>query len=273
MRRLCRWWLCVVPLLLLAILALVGCGSGGSSSEALAMMKKVPKDSIDLTFMDLKALRGDPDLAGLYNSAAEQLNRSGAGIPTDNVERMAQAGYLTVMEGRFDLASLEAELEASAYGESDYRGISLWEGSFSSVALVSASCLVTAWDVEAVKSCVDVIQGQGESLYDDAEFKDLMGRMPGGFTQMVFAGGEDFGDTYQGVQAIGYSLAKMSSEKARMTLVLAFSDATRAGEAVDGVKEMLSSQGGDGGLGDLEVIRDGRYVKATGQIPIEGALG
>lgn len=277
-----RFWrrplLCAAVLMLFSVtLVLIGCGdgggAGGGSAEALAMMKMVPKGTGDFTYVDLKALRTDDDLEDIYHSVTEELSDSeDAGIPTDNVDRMVQAGYLTILEGRFSLASLGSRLEGSGYEESDHDGTPIWEGSFSSVALVSASCLVTGWDTDELKDCVDVIKGDGESLCDDADVKELMGRLPGGFTLMVYSGGEDFDQSYAGVEAIGYSLAKKSSDKARMTVIFAFADASSAGEAEDEVKQLLTYEGGEDGVSDVSVTRDGKYVKATAEMSMQDAL-
>ncbi len=279
MRRFwCRPLLCAAVLMLFSVtLVLIGCGdgggAGGGSAEALAMMKMVPKGTGDFTYVDLEALRADDDLGDIYESVTDELSDSeDAGIPTDNVDRMVQAGYLTILEGRFNLASLGSRLEDGGYEESDHDGTPIWEGSFSSVALVSASCLVTGWDIDKLKDGVDVIKGDGESLYDDADVKELMDRLPGGFTLMVYSGGEGFDQTYGGVEAIGYSLAKKSSDKARMTVIFAFSDAASAGDAEDEVKQLLTYEGGEDGVSDISVTRDGKYVTATAQMSMEDAL-
>jgi hypothetical protein len=256
MKRFWRWFLLLAAVLLLLslILVLTGCGDGGgggggASAEALDLMKKVPRSAGNFTYMDLKALRTDDDLDDLYESATEQLSDSDdVGIPTDNVDRMVQAGYLTILEGRFSLASLESQLEDSGYQESDHDGTPIWEGSSSSVALVGASCLVTGWDTDQLKDCVDVINGNGDSLYDDADVRELADRMPGGFAVMVYTWDEESDELYEGVRAIGYSLTKKSSDKARMTVIFAFPDAASAGEAED------------------------KYVKATAEMSIKDAL-
>jgi hypothetical protein len=279
MKRFWRWSLLLAAVLLLLSLILVsiGCGDGGggggASAEALAMMKKVPKSAGDFTYMDLKALRTDGDLKDLYESATEELSDSeDAGIPTDNVDRVVQAGYLTMLEGRFSLESLESHLEDSGYQESDHGGIAIWVGPSSSVALVSESCLVTGWDTEELEGCVDVISGEGDSLYDDADIRELTDRLPGGFALTVYTWDEEFDELYEGVRAIGYSLAKKSSDKARMTIVFAFPDAASAGEAEEEVEQLLTYEDGEGGLSNIQVTRDGKYVKATGQMSIKDAL-
>ncbi len=274
-----RFWrgplLCAAALLLFSMtLVLSGCGEGGGGrAEVLAMMEKVPGDAVECTFLDLRELRADGDLKDIYQSTTAELSDSeDAGIPTDSVDRMAQAGSLTILEGRFDLPALEGELAGGGYTRSDHEGTPVWRGPSSSVALVSSSCLVTGWDAGEVADCIDVIGGDGDSLRSSAEVSELLDRLPGGFMVMVFAGGESFADLYQGVMAIGYSLAKDGSDRARITLILAFADAASAGDAEDGVEEMLDYEGGQNGASDITVTRDGRFVKATGLMSIDDAL-
>ncbi len=266
--------ICLVFLFLLAaVLLLAGCGDGGGEPTVLAMIRKVPGDASGFTFIDLAALRDDADLEGLYRSAAGQLDEADrAGIPTDNVDRMAQASYLTVLEGHFDLASLKSLLEGGGYQEVSPEGTPVWEGPFSTVALVSSGCLVTGPDAERVKQCVDAINGAAESLYNDEEVRGLAERLPAGFATMVFAGGEEFGQVYQGVRAIGYSLAKESSETVRMTVIFAFEDEAAAAKAEGNVAEMLTYGGGQGGVSDISVTRAGRHVTARARMPIQQAL-
>ncbi len=274
MRRPWRWsrWCGVVWLVLGAALVLAGCGGGdGGSAAVLAMMQKVPGNASECTFLDLKQMRRDGDLKDIYESATARLNASQeAGIPTDNVDRMVQAGSLTVLEGRFDLLSLERQLEDGGYAESDHKGTPLWEGPSSAVALVSHSCLVTGWDLAEVEGCLDAISGDGGSICDQADVRDLLERLPAGFTVMVFAGGESFAVQYQGVRAVGYSLVKEGSDTAGMTLILVFEDAEAAGRAEGKVQEMLTYPSVPSTPSDISVTRDDRYVKATGQMSIQG---
>jgi hypothetical protein len=280
MRRFWRWTLLSAAALLLFSMTpvLAGCGgdggdAGGVPGAVLAMVEKVPGDAGECTFLDLGELRADGDLKDIYESTTLEISDSeDAVISPENVDRMVQAGRLTILEGRFDLASLEAQLAGGGYTESDHEGTPVWRGPSSSVAVVSASCLVTGWDAEELGDCIDVIGGDGESLYDSEDVRELLDRLPGGFMVMVFAGGEDFEDLYQGVRAVGYSLSKEGPDRARMTLILAFADAASAGEAEGDVEEMLTYEGGEQGASNISVTRDGRYVKATGDMPIEGAL-
>lgn len=282
-----RFWrgilLSAAALLLFSVTpALAGCGddggdAGGVPGEVLAMMDKVPAHAGECTFLDLRKLRTDGDLEDIYQSASQGLSETeDAGIPAGSVDRMVQAGPLTILEGRFDLPKLEGQLAGGGYAESDHQGTPIWRGASSAVALVSSSCLVTGWDADDVADCIDVIGGEGESLCDSADVGELLDRLPGGFMVMVFAGGDDFAEQYHGVRAIGYSLVKEGPDRAGMTVILAFADAASAGEADEGdVEDMLTYQGGQGGAGNvghISVTRDGRYVVATGQMAIEGAL-
>ena len=279
MRRFWRGTLLSAAAMLLfsMMLVLAGCGGGGGDggvpAEVLALMERVPGDATECIFLDLRALRADGDLKDIYQSTTAELSDSeDAGITADSVDRMVQAGSLTILEGRFDLAALEGVLAGGGYSRSDHEGTPVWQGPSSSVALVSASCLVTGRDAGELAECIDVIGGDGDSLRSSVDVSELLGRLPGGFMVMVFAGGEDFADLYQGVSAIGYSLAKDGSDRARMTLILAFADADSAGQAEGNVGEMLTYDGGEQGASNISVTRDGRFVKATGRMSIEDAL-
>lgn len=277
MRSLPRWALVSAVLFLLFSMAgaLTGCSGegGGLSGRALALVKKVPGDTTEFTLLDLKALRAGDGLEGLYESAAAQLAVSQyAVILPASVDLMVLAGGLTIMEGRFDLPSLEQQLKDGGYEERDYQGTPLWVGSSSSVALVSSSCLVAGGDSGELAACVDVVNGGGGSVYDNPDVKGLVDRLPGGFALMVFAGGEAFGQVYYDVRAIGYCLAGEGRGQARMAVVFAFGEEPSARESQGNVAEMLTYGDGGGRLQDVSVARDGRFVKATARMSLEDAV-
>jgi len=48
------------------------------------------------------------------------------------------------------------------------------------IALVSANCIVIGDDVDNLQKSIDVVKGDEDSLSDDEDMLDLMGRLPPG---------------------------------------------------------------------------------------------
>lgn len=262
----------VVLLLFSAVMVLVGCGRGNGegTGDAVAMMKKLPKDAGLFSFTNLAAIRADDDLGKLYENFKEKYGSvlEELGMPADNVDCVVQSESLTILEGYFDLGQVSEVLEGKGYGDAEYKGIQTWEDPFLSYALVSGSCIVGGYDIESVKECADVINGVGDSLYDDTDLRDLMGRLPGGFALTVFSGYEE---QYEGLEAHGYSLAKKSADTVRITAIFRFGDADEAGAAVDDVEAMINEETGGGKVTDVGVTREGKYVKASAIMAMDDA--
>jgi hypothetical protein len=254
--------------LLLSVAALVGCGSwndGDSDDDAngggvaISAMKKLPKDAGGFTFIDLAATRADDDIAELYDHAVGMIESEcdALGISTDDVDRVADGDTVKILEGSFDLDQVRQELEANGYEADRYKEIDTWEKSHAdieAVALVSESCIVVGSSMDRVKDCIDVIKGNADSLGDDKEVSEIVGRLPTALWVDVRAD-----DSGMGFEAYGWSAAKKDSSTVLVTHVFLFDDEP-ASDVVEGIVDAYK-QGYK--TDKVEAKQDGRFVTVT----------
>gem|GEM_PF-3111546 len=259
-------------LLLLLLVVLPGCGSdGGSDGDgngngggwAVAMMNKVPGDASMFTFTDVAAMRDDDDLNELYDDYKKKSESECAalGISSDDVDRMEEgySGYaFTVLEGQFALDDVRIVLEAKGYQEGEYKKVQTWENSsadIEAVALVNATCIVIGDDIDNLEDSIDVIKGDDDSLSDDEDMSDFMGRLPAGVVVSVHTY-----ETYRGCAVTGYSVKKKDSNTVLVTMLLLFDDEDSANDAMEDTRDEY---------GNSEVTKDGRYITVVAESDIQ----
>jgi hypothetical protein len=278
--RCCRsgFLTCAVTVMLLLSLTvvLVGCGGGkggsggGGAKDAVAMMGKLPKDARAFSFVDVKAIRADTDLNQAYNSIKDSLESEeglggGSGVSAEDVDSMVQGGSVMILEGRFDLGELRKGLEGKGYDDTEYKGVDTWEDDLS-IALVSASCIVIGYDMESLKACIEVINGNGDSLQDDTNIQDLVGRLPSGIVIYSYSGEWE---EYEGLENCGYSLVKKTADTMRVTAIYQFQDESAASAATGDIEKDTKAEIEGTTATNVAVTRDGKYVKATGDVEID----
>lgn len=258
-RRNSRFLTCAMTLVLLLSLAgLVGCGGGGGggTGDAVAMMDKLPKDTEAFSFVDVKAIRSDKDLDKAFEGLKDDIKSEfeELGVSVDDVDSMAQGASVTILEGRFDLGNVSKELEDNDYDDDKYKGVEIWEGDLS-VALVSASYIVTGEDLYRVEDCIDVIKGDDDSLHDDANLQDLVSRLPSGIALSVYPG--DY-EEYEGLEAVGYSLVKKAADTMRVTTIYRFEDEGAASASADDIEKDMKEDIEGTTATNVAVTRDGK---------------
>lgn len=257
------------------ILAVVGCGGdggGGGDKDAIAIMKKLPKATETFMFVDMKTMRSDDDLEDLFDSFSDDSGDMGDmfGVKMDDVDFVAFAGEMYVMEGSFDLAEVREALEDSGFEKDDYEGVEIWEAFGFSLVLVDSGCVIMASGTDA-EDCVDAIKGKADSLYEDEDVSDDMAKLPGDGLVVVWSGGSEGFITeegYAGLEATAVSMSKKDADELQMTAMLRFKDAASAGDAMDEVKDDLE-ENAESEVTNLKVTQDGKYIKATADMEMD----
>lgn len=266
-------------MLLLLVVASVGCGNspggtsdgdgngdGSGSGSISSIMKKVPKDALAFDFTDIAAVRAEGDLDELYSAFQDDIESECdlLGISPNDVDRMGvrmdATGSMEILEGRFDLDGVRNELKDNDYDNNEYDGIETWESDsadqeMEAVALMSGSCIIFASSIDGATDCIDVIKGEEVSLADDEDFSAVVGRLPAGLVEHVYAT-----TGYEGCEAFGVSVTKKDLNSRRLTVVFLFVDENAAYDTKDDIerdyKEYYEHD-------NLEVTLDGRYVVLT----------
>lgn len=257
------------------ILAVVGCGGdggGGGDKDAIAIMKKLPKSTETFMFVDVKAMRTDDDLEALSDSFSGDSGDMGAmlGVKMDDVDFVAFAGDMYVMEGSFDLAEVREALEDSGFEKDDYEGVEIWEALGFSLVLVDSGCIIMASGTDA-EDCVDAIKGKADSLYEGEDVSDDMAKLPGDGLVVVWSGGSEGFITeegYAGLEATAVSMSKKDADELQMTAMLRFKDAASAGDVMDEIKADLE-ENAESEVTNLKVTQDGQYIKATADMAMD----
>jgi hypothetical protein len=259
-------------LLLLLTVSLVGCGGGGNAGEgAVALMDKLPKDAQTFQtfiFIDIKAIRADTDLDRAYETVKDSMQPGieVLGVSVDDVESEALSGSVTILEGQFDLDEVKQELEGNGYEANKYNEVDTWENSsvdIEAVALVSESCIVFGSRIGSVEGCIDVIKAHADSLSDDANLQDLVGRLPSGIVVSCYSG--ELGQ-YEDLVNVGYSIVKKTADTVGLTQIYQFQDESTASAAVDDIKNDMKDQTEWTTATNVAVTRDGKYAKATADV-------
>lgn len=262
---------------------IVGCGGGagnssgnGNGSEiALSMMKKVPASASSFDVVDYGSFRSDDDLRNAYSRADAEYNDDLAelGICTADVDYMTIAsgclspgacGQLVILEGTFNLDDLSArfkDFKDRSYREDEYRGVQTWTSVYSiyhSVALVSAACIVYGENPYVVEDCLDVIKGGADSLYDNADLRDVVAKLPTG----ILVSGE------LEEQVIGISVAKKNADTLRVTGVYLCEDEAAAA-ALKSWFEAAIAADPDSSFKNPGLTQNGRYLTVASDAAIE----
>lgn len=254
-------------MLLLLVVTLPGCGGDGDGDGngggwAEAMMNRVPRGAAKFmfTFTDFAAMRADVELREFYDDYKKEIEPEceALGISPDNVDS-ASKGYsgwiFLVLDGEFDLDGVRQGLEDKGYQDGEYKEVQTWGNSsadIGAIALVSANCIVIGDDVDNLQKSIDVVKGDEDSLSDDEDMLDLMGRLPPGIVVSV----STYYKTYPGCETTGYSLNKKDSDTVLVTMILLFEDEDSADDAMKDI---------EGEHDNGEVTKDGRYITVNSE--------
>lgn len=267
---------------LITLLALLGVGAGcagdgegnggngdnGGVADVVSMMEKVPEDTTEFIFMDVKALRGDDALADLFQDLEDSLEGllEVIGTDLDNINGLASAEDVSLFDGGFDLDDVRDELDSQGFDEGEYEGVEVWESPYGGwVALVEN--LIILGHQDGVKNCIDVVRGAEGSLGDTRDAEDMMDKLPSGLSAGFY-----IGDTiavvdseYQYLEASAWSFRKMDEHTLVVTTVLRFDNEGAAEDAIDEVEEDFEEKE----FKHLDFERDEEFVKVTGEIDID----
>jgi len=257
----------------------VGCGGKGRGGAARGM-NMMPENASSFVFVDIKALRSDEDLKGIYTEEV----RETFGIDVDDIDCVAASDDLSLLDGRFDFDKVRDGLDGRGFNKSEYKDVEVWENSGEDVWvalmrnfdgsgwLALMRNLIVLGSEDAVKDCITVIEEGKDSLQDNRDARDVMARLPGGVV-MMWGIGETFTEIieqeFEGLDAGGMSLGKKDKDTLKVAVVLKFEDEDAAGDATDEIKDDLEEKG----YKDINVNQDKELVKVTGEKDIDDFPG
>lgn len=247
----------VLTTLLVLSTAIVGCDEY-LMYEVGIMMDRFPADVEDFEFIDTNDIEDDDDLESIYNDWMANVSSSLElfGIEADDVDAYASGGGVEIFKDGFKTKDLKAKLVESGYEQRTYRDGEVWKNT-DCVALIEDGLVIIGTE-SGVKSCIDVIVYDEESLLDNDDARDVITdinmlnlaiyhRESGGLTTLV-ASGASFWDRKDTLKA---------------HLIFKFESKAAAKAAVDDIEAEFAH------LDDLDVDQDDEYVDVFGEMPID----
>jgi hypothetical protein len=250
----------------------LGGGDGGDvAAVVIDMLKMMPKGADDFMSIDMEALRTDDDFEEIYNDFVGDFSNleEYMGIDISDISQFTVSGEgeIVILRGDINLDAVRDALEETGFEEQTYKGVEMWVSPGINLALMSDTIIFGGED--NVKDCIGVIEEGDDSLYDDADFRDVIDRLPDGIMVGVGEGASVMTfDEYDGLKVTGVSIAKHSSDSIELTGIAKFTDADAAEDAIDDLRQDM--EGDEEELRNIDVSQDGKYLEATAEGDIEG---
>lgn len=226
------------------LLALVGCGSP-KNSTVIDMMKRMPDDTSDFFFENLKKGRaaGAAELCEGYSSYLEAWDETilYIGITPDETDYLAwfiSDFPVSLFEGNFNLDNVREKLENFGMNSDEYRGVEIWKEGYSQGAgyesdfihaLVNDRLILVGYQ-PGIDDCIDVMNGGRVSLWENGDFRDIINRLPDGLSVRCSV---DWGREVEDIIVGGFSLAMNDDGTQNFTWVGKFENTEAADNAID----------------------------------------
>ena len=168
-----------VILVLATIVSVAGCSSGSKSvaavkGRAVSMMQILPTDTSDFSFLDTYTLRTDKNLSSGWEYIKEYY--FGNSSFSEKINSLVSTDELSVFEGDFTLDQFMGNTSNGSY---NYGGFKISTSMYNTSVVMINSSAVTGHDYD-VRHCIDVVNGNESSFYDNEDVKAIMNLLPSG---------------------------------------------------------------------------------------------
>jgi hypothetical protein len=238
--------------------------SGSEKNNFVRMVKMLPQEVGEFSFFDAGMLQNDEDLLYTWNSIKDYFLEDD--IYGENLGSMTGLGVagseydLVLYSGDFDLEQMKTVIEQNSLESFEYEGITVWTDQYAySTAVIDN--VVFIGTSEKIQLCINASNGQGTSLYDNKDVRDIINRLPGGYLLGVVAMGDENATAEDyGLLAVGMAASKDNGNISQMSL-LKFEDADALQEYLDLIESEITE--------DYDVTQDGQYltISSTSEIP------
>ena len=244
-----------VILVLVSIVSVIGCSSGSDKGSFISMVKMLPEDLGGLTFIDVQTLQTDDSLVSTWNLIQQQL--IGSDIYGENASKITGLGLagsdnnVMLYQGDFDFDQMTSMIEQDSVESFEYEGITVWTDQYASSTAVINN-VVFVGSSEDIQLCIDVNKGEGTSLYNNKDARDIIGRLPGGYVLavMIVVDENSAGATYD-MLAAGMAESKNAGNISEISLYK-LKDSDAAQEFIAMLESQIPS--------DYDITQDGEYV-------------
>ena len=274
----------IILLVLATLLSAASCGREAIGGTLLDLTREIPEGTTSFVYWDAKQIEGDDDLSQLRDKwkADNEAWLDVFGIGTDAVNHFLYfsldenvtgqflgfsryGNNVLDVRGDFERDRLRTALKTRNHSKGDWKDIEVWQTLDKQEWLALARDSLIGGDKDAVRQCIDVIEGDLPSLYDSQDAKDVTGRLPNGILVCFFNyANVTPGPPYEGLLANGASLQKKDQDTLRLKLVCKFAEPEDAANAVESIRDDV-----DMDFGAVKAEQDGRFVILTGEISID----
>ncbi len=168
-----------VILALATIVSVTGCSSGSKSiaagkDRAVSMMQILPADTSNFSFLDTYMIQTDKNLSSdwEYMKASYFGNNS----LSEKFNGLVYTDELSVFEGDFTLDQFMGNTSNGSY---NYGGFKISTSMYNTSVVMINSSAVSGYDYD-VRRCIDVVNGNRSSFYDNENVKAIMSLLPSG---------------------------------------------------------------------------------------------
>ena len=270
------WWykiVCILFILLTIPAASSACAGGnqGGPNAATEAMKQIPSDYWGYSYFDVAQVRNDSDLRPRYDNLRAWLSGLPGSLPTginlDDITWIATAEETFIMGGNFDFSAVREKLD-EAGKKISYRGTEIWTESAGGTTIALMNGLVLTGDIENVYECIDVTKGLGQSLYDNSDLRDVVGRLPKMAYASIAATLCEYSLTDDAsCEAVAYGYDKIDAQTIGVTVVAKFPDAATASDSSSDFKSWATWAVGHN-LEQVQAVQKGEFIKVTATFPI-----
>jgi hypothetical protein len=244
-------------------------GDGEASEAMLNMMKRVPDNFTMFMFYDVEGIGANEDWEDMLGDLDDT---GGMDLDMDEVDVMASGmtaefDMIMLLEGSFDSGDPTDGLEMAGYTSETYNGVEVWvvgEGAFSNAMAFWDNLLVMGSE-DAVKDCIDVIEGGEASLYDKDDYGDVADRLGDGLIAMLMDAGDMGPQGMEGAEVLGFSYDAKDSNTAKIRAAVVFEDEDAAEAAMDDVDAQAENENWE----NVDIDRSGKIIEAEGEIDLD----
>jgi hypothetical protein len=168
-----------VILTLATIVSVVGCSSGSKSiavgkDRAVSMMQILPADTSNFSFLDTYMLQTDKNLSSDWEYMKAYY--FGNDSLSEKFNGLVYTDELSMYEGDFTFDQFMGNRSNGYY---NYGGFKISMSTYNTSAVMINSNAVSGYDYD-VRRCIDVVNGNESSFYDNDGVKAIMHLLPSG---------------------------------------------------------------------------------------------
>lgn len=258
----------ILMLLLVLVIGMVSCSSGGG--QIADMMNKLPTNVAHFGCYNLNAMLVD------YFLTEVELERSRNELKLRSIEIEdldygvaatmddPQFSTVAIYSGDFNTSDIRDSLSALGFTELQYLDTEVWQSQDEEVSCALTNNLYIEGNSEAVRDCIEVINGAKKSFYDNRNARAVIDRLPIGdmLVYDIWELGVLWKYPYSGdLEAYGTSISYNGGGRVGGVDIYMFEDEGVAFDMMDEVKDGMESV--EPSHMNFDISLDGRFIEVT----------